>query len=433
MTKYRPCIVEEKLCRMFSPEWLRKTADETELVKRERKIDPVIMFWVLTLSFGVRLQRNLASLKRSYEREGDTTLSYGSWYERFTPELVDFLHACVIHGIEHLAQEPGRKLKEKLKDFDDLLIKDSTIVRLHEKLADTWPAVRTRKVAAGIKVSLLVSAVANGPKHVALHSERTGEVKTLKLGKWVKNRILLMDLGYFKYRIFARIVENGGSFVSRLKSNANPLIIGVNQQWRGRSIDVVGKRLKDVLPKLKRNVLDVEVEIEFKRRKYKGKCRKDTKQFRLVAVLNKEEKKYHLYLTDISRETLSVEDIARLYSARWDVELIFKELKSKYALDAIDTTKPQIIKAYIWIAILTLLVSRRIYNLVREQSPEKKIVRFTQLRWSNTFTEMANDQLTTILEYCGIRRTFETVIGVYDSQALDPHVNRDRFMDYWRA
>ncbi|MFO8110144.1 MAG: IS4 family transposase [Thermoplasmata archaeon] len=433
MIKYRPCIVEETLCRIFSPEWLRKTAEETELVKRERKIDTVIMFWVLTMSFGVRLQRNIASLKRNYEREGNTTISYSSWYERFTPELVDFLHACVVHGIEHLAQEPVLQLKDKLDGFEDLLVKDSTVIRLHETLADRYPATRSRKIAAGIKVSLLVSAVANGPKHVALYSERTGEVKTLKLGKWVKNRILLLDLGYSKYQLFARIVENGGSFVSRLKGNANPLIIDVNQRWRGRSVDVVGKRLKEVLPKLKREILDVDVEIEFKRRRYKGKRRKDTKQFRLVAIRNKEEKKYHIYLTDIPQDILSAEDVAKLYGARWDVELIFKELKSKYALDVVDTKNPKIIEAYIWVAILTLLVSRRIHNIVREQNPGKNIVRFTQLRWSNTFTEMANDQLTTILEYCGIKRTFETVMGVYDSQALDPHVNRDRFMDDWRT
>jgi len=41
---------------------LRKTAIDTGLIKRERKIDAVIMFWVLTLSFGVRLQRTLVQL-----------------------------------------------------------------------------------------------------------------------------------------------------------------------------------------------------------------------------------------------------------------------------------------------------------------------------------------------------------------------------------
>ena len=92
--------IENPLRKMFPEKWLRETARETCLIKRERKIDPTIMFWVLTLSFGVRLQRTLASLKRQYEKEANTKLSDSSWYYRFTPELVEFLHQCVIHGIE---------------------------------------------------------------------------------------------------------------------------------------------------------------------------------------------------------------------------------------------------------------------------------------------------------------------------------------------
>jgi hypothetical protein len=42
-------IIEKDLCTIFSPEWLRNTAHNTGLVKRERKIDPVIMFWVLIM------------------------------------------------------------------------------------------------------------------------------------------------------------------------------------------------------------------------------------------------------------------------------------------------------------------------------------------------------------------------------------------------
>ena len=340
MKKYNTHIVEETLNRMFPPEWLRETARETGLVKRERKIDPVIMFWVLTLSFGVRLQRTLASLKRNYEKASDTQLSDGSWYERFTPELVSFLKACVTHGIEHLAQEPGRKLTAKLARFNDLLIQDSTIVRLHEKLAKKWPAVRTRKVAAGVKVSMLISAISDGPKRVALYGERMSEIKTLRIGPWVKNRILLIDLAFYKHHAFTRIKENGGFFVSRLKGNADPLITGINKKYRGRSINVIGKRLSEVLPKLKREVLDVQVEVNLYRRKYRGKKRKDSEGFRMIAVYNKEAGKYHVYITNIESDTLDAEDIAALYKARWDVELIIKELKSRYALDVVKTTNP---------------------------------------------------------------------------------------------
>ena len=32
-------------------------------------------------------------------------------------------------------------------------------------------------------------------------------------------------------------------------------------------------------------------------------------------------------------EILEQEDVGKLYGARWDIELMFKELKSRYALD----------------------------------------------------------------------------------------------------
>jgi hypothetical protein len=67
----RPRVIEEELNRLFSPEWLRKTARETGFVKRERKIDPVLMFWALVLGFSVQLQRTLASLRRTYEEKGE--------------------------------------------------------------------------------------------------------------------------------------------------------------------------------------------------------------------------------------------------------------------------------------------------------------------------------------------------------------------------
>jgi hypothetical protein len=106
-------------------------------------------------------------------------------------------------------------------------------------------------------------------------------------------------------------------------------------------------------------------------------------------------------------------------------------LKSRYALDVVNTKNSQIVEAYIWIAILTLFISRRIYSIVRRYSSKEKIVRYTQLRWSRIFAETASDQLTLILRYCGVEKTIETVMGVYESQALDPHVNRYRFREEW--
>ncbi len=80
------------------------------------------MFWVLVMGFGVSLERNLANLKRSYEKSSYKKLSDSSWYERFTPELVAFLKACVVHAIEQLAHEQNRVLSRKIARFQDVLI-----------------------------------------------------------------------------------------------------------------------------------------------------------------------------------------------------------------------------------------------------------------------------------------------------------------------
>ncbi len=80
-------------------------------------------------------------------------------------------------------------LNEKLSTFNDVLIQDSSIVRLYESISKKWTAARTRRVAAGVKVSLLVSAVADGPKRVALFAESRNELKTLNIRPWVRFRM----------------------------------------------------------------------------------------------------------------------------------------------------------------------------------------------------------------------------------------------------
>ena len=429
----RDYLVERELCNLFPSEWLRNKAKETGLIKRERKIDPVIIFWVLAIGYGTFLQRTLAGLKRNYETASNRILSDSSWYYRFTPELVAFLRECVARGLEYLAQEPSRTLSERLSPFEDVLIQDSTIVRLHEKLAKIWPATRSRKVAAGVKVAVLTSAIASGPKSVALFAENTNELKTLKIGPWIKDRILLIDLGFYKYQMFTRIKENGGYFVSRLKSNANPLIIETNRSYRGRSIDIRGKHLQDILKDLKRQVLDVDVEVAFNRRAYRGKEKKDNERFRLVAVYNEDEDRYHLYITNLSQDLLEPQEVARLYGARWEIEILFKELKSKYALDVVPTTNPQVIEAFIWIAILTLLISRRIYTMIRRLNLKTNMVRFTQLRWSNIYSESASRILNAVLQFLGLDTSLITSFKISMSEALDPHVSRRHFTEEWWA
>jgi len=55
--------------------------------------------------------------------------------------------------------------------------------------------------------------VANSPKSIGIYAESTNELKTLRIGPWVKDRILLLDLGFYKRQLFARIKISRNSMV----------------------------------------------------------------------------------------------------------------------------------------------------------------------------------------------------------------------------
>ena len=65
---------------------------------------------------------------------------------------------------------------------------------------------------------------------------------------------------------------------------------------------------------------------------------------------NDGSEEYHLYLTNLHREGYGAHDLAQLYRVRWEIELLFKELKSWFSLDEINTTDAYIIEALIIMA-----------------------------------------------------------------------------------
>ena len=83
-----PKVIEKYLNTIFSAEFLVKTAKETDFVIRNRIINTLVMFWTLTLGFGVQHEKSFATLQRLYEDKAKVYLSRSSFYNRFTHELI---------------------------------------------------------------------------------------------------------------------------------------------------------------------------------------------------------------------------------------------------------------------------------------------------------------------------------------------------------
>jgi putative transposase len=431
-----PTLLQDTLLELFPSDVLQRLAEQSGFIRRYRKVDPVAFFWAVTLEAGVYLQRSLDQLRHVYnERAAKPLHSYASFYDRFTPELVEFLHLCVAHGLSQLKSAPGNRLSPKLSAFEDVLIQDSTIVRLSAALASHYPPVRRNHPTAGAKIAALVSVRANGPQRLELTAESVNERDTLQPGPWVKGSVLLLDLGFYKHQGFARIEENGGFYLTRLHGLVDPTLVRSHRIHRGATLDLKGKGWREVEPQLKGETLDAEVAIDFGRRKYGGRQRRDTLTARLVAVWNEESRKYHTYLTNIRPEVLSAEEVADLYGCRWEVEMVFKELKSQYALDRVNTTNRSVAEALIWASLLTLVVSRRLHSAVREGIPEKLRARYPPMRWGVAFREQSGKILETLMQRLKRKRVepepLLELARTLMARALDPNTGRERFRAEW--
>lgn len=133
MSRVEGTTVESVLTGLFPSAWLRRTAKDAGAQVRQRKVDVVAFFWTLVLGFGVSKERTLAGLRRTYENRTSTKIEESSFYDRFTPGVVKWLRGIVGEALERVPSE-SRRLADTLSSFRDLLLIDSTVIRLHDLL-----------------------------------------------------------------------------------------------------------------------------------------------------------------------------------------------------------------------------------------------------------------------------------------------------------
>ena len=345
------------------------------------------MLWTVLPGLGTGRERTLAGLRRTYERVTGKSLAPSSFDDRFNKEWARRCRAVLRELMTKLAANEVC-YAGVLEGFRDVLVADATVVKRHRLLARRFPGTRKHSSPAAAKLHLVMSASGTGVHKVEVTGERANEHRTLQMGPWVEGRLLLFELGYFRYQFFDAIDRNGGYFITRLAANADPCIVATHRQWRGRSIELVGQRLREVAGRVKRDILDVEVEGAFKRRVYGGIRRTARRGLRLVAVRLPDSSAYRFYLTNIDPDSLDAHCVAQTDAARWQSELIFKELKSHYRLDELATRKAHIVETLLLGAVITMRVSRRLLVAVQERL-RRTSYKMPEQRWAAIFAAAA--------------------------------------------
>jgi len=378
------------------------------------------------LGFASAKERTVSSLRRAYERNAGVTLVPSSFYDRFTDNLVELLRRLADALLE-AAVGSMEQLAGAFSGFRDVMITDASVIRLRELLEQEFPACWTNHTKAAAKLHAVMSVTGLSAQTVSITGERTNDRCALRIGPWVSERLLLFDLGYFGYRLFDRIRRNSGFFISRMKKNSNPMIVSTNRRWRGRSVPLVGEHLQDVLHRLHRQELDVNVEVSFKRRAYRGCQKQATTTFRVVAVRNAETGEYHVYVTNVPPGRLSAADVALAYRARWMVELLFKTWKGELRLDEVPSRKKEVVEALIYAAILTMLLTQRLFAFLRAKAGEHAR-RVTLGRVAAAVRQFASDLLG-LVTGLGTNMPSGRLQRLLLHEAVDPHLRRPSVLE----
>jgi len=387
--------IGSRLTTLFPSTMLEEHAEELGVVERDSKLQIPALVWAFVFGFAAGESRTLAAFRRSYNSTADKTLTAGGFYQRLTPLLAEYLCDLVERRIDEVAVP--HTISDEFARFRDIVIADGTILRLHEFLADEFQPRKGEQ--GGARLHLLHNVTDQTIDQLSITDEKTHDSTGFDTGPWLEGQLALLDLAYFKYRRFALIDENGGYFVSRLKDCANPVITDELREWRGRAIPLEGKKIQDVADNLHRQYIDVKVEVSFQRREYAGTQSYDTKTFRVVGVRDEDADDYHLYITNLPRSEFLPCDLATIYRCRWEVELLFRELKTRYELDEFDTTKKHIVKILVYAALLTLIVSRTLLDLATEYAEDDAI--FPPERWAATFRSHAQLILKELSQHLG--------------------------------
>ena len=194
MARLKSIGIRQNLTSLISTRTLNVLAQYAEVTRRRRRVDPVALFWAIVLGFTAGRQRTLAGLRRSFERSTGVRLVPSAFYDRFTRELARFFR-LVVEELLSRVEASEAQLRGTLSSFRDVLLTDSTLVRLHDLLEKRFPACRTNHTRASAKLHVVMSVTGRGLRSVKLTSGRQHDGPVFTVGRWVKDALLLFDLG----------------------------------------------------------------------------------------------------------------------------------------------------------------------------------------------------------------------------------------------
>lgn len=242
------------------------------------------------------------------------------------------------------------------------IIDSSTISLFKDILSCVGRKSNNGKRKGGIKVHTQINLQENAPKIIWFSAATTHDKQFLKHVQLEKGKIAVFDKGYNDYKTFDEFNEGGIFFVTRLKSNASYESVKEND---------IPSYIDDGV--LKDEVIRVDV-------KENGAYLK-TIELRKVAYWDDENKRCFEFITNL--HGMNAGHIALIYKKRWQIELLFKQLKQNFPLKFFLGDNENAIKIQIWCALIVNLLLTVIHKKIKRKWAFSNLASFCRLHLFN--------------------------------------------------
>ena len=229
-----------------------------------------------------------------------------------------------------------------------------------------WGKFRTTKGAVKLHVGLNHQGLL--PEFVHITDGKTTDIEVAHRQSFPNGSIVVIDRGYTDYSWFNTLNKQGIFFVTRLKSNAKYKVMQRHKINKSTG-------------------LTSDQRILFTNYYAKRDC---PIKLRRVGYVDPETGKHYVFLTNHFK--LAATTIARLYKARWQIELFFKWIKQNLKIKSFLGTSKNAVLTQIWIALCMYLLLAYLKYQSKLTKSLQQLLRLMQL---NLFEKRELIQLLT--------------------------------------
>ena len=291
---------------------------------------------------------------------------------RFSEAAAAFLRTCLQFVLKQKANSIGVLDTKLLRPFRRVLLVDSSSWDVRESLRDVLPGSGGAASAANCKLQ-------------TVYDYKRGELEFLDVtagtvpdnrytdhlpGMLQKDDLLLVDQGYFKLQTLCEIDEKGAFFLTRFLVRTvvqdaltqAPIDLATHLgglDGNACEMDVLmgGKKVPQVACRL--IALRVSEQMANERRRRLKKEAK--KKGRAVSKHHLRMCDWTLLITNVPQHWLPLEMVRALYTVRWQIELLFKQLKSILRVHQSDTGKENRLRCELYGKLIGAVLIHRIH------------------------------------------------------------------------